>query len=758
MRFSTLVVRSLALRVLVCVSLSLSAWNHVFAEGTAQLMPYGTGRVGMQISNIASVTAGPYRGAPSENRVRFYAQTSETFYFGIRAFDRPSAPNVPTEINVYYRILRANGTVEVGPTLIANNATTGRILSYSKALAGPNALAAAGGAGYDALTYTPTYDGEYYIEIYQSADGGTTATANQNFLLAFFDFTVADNTSGAAVNGRVYSQGWSLITYWLDQSSIDNSFTGTDNDGTGPVNVVSGYPEFSGDPTQSLLESVFYGYSADSTVSRITFHDLRPLAFVLYFNRYGTDPASSDWTSSRKSVSLSGAATTLSNGYLVFLNEPDVVFPRASQPNVPTFPTTPIRGCPGAWKILVNVSAPGDIEVLLNFDGVAGYQAGGTDRYIYAYDVSPGIAQVDWDGKDGQGNTVNGTVQFTSSARILRGRTNLPLFDAELSPFGISVEGWQPDYSVPRLYWDDSQLTALSNTAANCDNSNAATFNNNVTSAGIDESVEGASQYDNGDPLTGNFLGNRGWDGEWLDGNSPKAQPTASTTRGASTPLVTCDDFGNYRILNTWFWSQERQSATGTFKVPSGCVLPVNLLYFAVEKQGTNARLKWTTTDEVNFDHFVVERSLDGRNYTALGIVQSRHSPLESSYSFDDNISGFSGQRIYYRLRQVDIDNSFRYSRVLTLITNLNGGLVLSGLVNPVKKTVRFQVATLQSGAAAIRICDNTGRVVYQQQKELLIGTNAIELTNLPGLAPGVYLLSVEAGDQRQVAKMVVSN
>jgi hypothetical protein len=742
---TTLLSRATTVRMLILLTFMGTAFSQAYAEGTKEVTPPGSQNVGLTISNISTVAAGPYRGAASENRVRFYTKANETFYFGLRAFDRPQAPNVPDEVDVYYRIVNAAGTQQVAPTLIANNAGPGRILTYDEAVNGPDALPAAGGNGYNALTFVPVTPGEFYIEIYQSSDAGATALTDQNLILAFFDFTVADDATSTAVTGRVFSQGWSLITFWLDETNHD-------------VNPTSLYPEFSGDITVAMQEAIFYGYNVDSTVSRITFHNFQPLAFVLYFNKYGVDPNNSNWLTGRRSTTLSGAATSLSNGYPVFLNEPDVtLFPLATQPLAPT--VTGISGCTGNYKIDLTTSAPGDIKIFVDRNGNGTYDPGTADFYLYALNVSPGVVHVSWDGLDGLGAPVAGNVSITSYASILRGRTNLPLFDAELNDLGISVEGLEPTYTVPRLYWDDSQLTFITNNIGNCSVNDPSTFNNNVTSNGLDASVEGASQYDNGDPLTGNFVGNRGWDGDWLDGTDPIVPATPDGSKGRSSLLQLCDDFGNFRILNTWFWSQEEQASSASFSTPSGsCVLPVTLVQFTAEKRNNIARLTWVAVSENNFHEYVVERSLNGTDFSDVAHVAGRGGNTRNTYSIDDNISGFSGQRIYYRLRQVDRDNSYRFSRVVVLLTNVQGDLVISGLVNPIRKDFRFQVSTTYAGAADIRIADASGRIVYQEQKTLLSGTNAIELARMPALSPGMYLLSVESNGIQKVQKLFVTN
>lgn len=93
-------------------------------------------------------------------------------------------------------------------------------------------------------------------------------------------------------------------------------------------------------------------------------------------------------------------------------------------------------------------------------------------------------------------------------------------------------------------------------------------------------------------------------------------------------------------------------------------ILPVQLSYFAVHKQGQAAALQWETSSELNNEYFVVQHSTDGENFTDLEVIKSQslhgnsNSLLHYSYlharpNLGDN---------YYRLKQVDFNGATTYS------------------------------------------------------------------------------------------------
>ena len=103
------------------------------------------------------------------------------------------------------------------------------------------------------------------------------------------------------------------------------------------------------------------------------------------------------------------------------------------------------------------------------------------------------------------------------------------------------------------------------------------------------------------------------------------------------------------------------------FGVVSNAVpLPVTLTAFDAQATGTAALCTWATASEVNNDHFVVERSLDGSTFTALGKVAGQGSTTAShAYRYTDAEAGRQGTNtVYYRLQQVDTDGKTSYSPV----------------------------------------------------------------------------------------------
>jgi RHS repeat-associated protein len=100
--------------------------------------------------------------------------------------------------------------------------------------------------------------------------------------------------------------------------------------------------------------------------------------------------------------------------------------------------------------------------------------------------------------------------------------------------------------------------------------------------------------------------------------------------------------------------------------------LPVTWLYFNGKTVGKNNILNWATANEQNSKQFNVERSLDALNFGQIGVVNAAgNSSQDHAYQYTDpNIDRLNSTYFFYRLKQVDLDGSFRYSNTIRLSYN----------------------------------------------------------------------------------------
>ncbi len=98
--------------------------------------------------------------------------------------------------------------------------------------------------------------------------------------------------------------------------------------------------------------------------------------------------------------------------------------------------------------------------------------------------------------------------------------------------------------------------------------------------------------------------------------------------------------------------------------------LPVRLESFSAElnREG-QAVLNWRTAAEDNFSKFGIEKSRSGSTWTPIGSVASQGGiDGKGTYRFTDSerIAGVT----YYRLKMIDLDNTYEHSRIVSIKDN----------------------------------------------------------------------------------------
>ena len=95
--------------------------------------------------------------------------------------------------------------------------------------------------------------------------------------------------------------------------------------------------------------------------------------------------------------------------------------------------------------------------------------------------------------------------------------------------------------------------------------------------------------------------------------------------------------------------------------------IPVELVYFKAEANNDNVLLSWATASELNNDYFEIQKSLDGRDFLPLQIVNGQGTTTQlTEYRAQDRPSK-SAKSIFYRLKQVDYDGKVEFYNVVKL-------------------------------------------------------------------------------------------
>ena len=174
----------------------------------------------------------------------------------------------------------------------------------------------------------------------------------------------------------------------------------------------------------------------------------------------------------------------------------------------------------------------------------------------------------------------------------------------------------------------------------------------------------------------------------------------------------------------------------------AGGTLPIELLSFTGKLQSENVKLNWSTSFEQNSKGFEIEKSLDGINFRKIGFVAGAgNSNSTRTYTFTDPHRAVEFN--YYRLKLVDIDNTFAYSDVV-LVKNAFGkqDVYLAG--NPITNSINIQFAKSPNGKVSVSIYDMKGSKIYTVTYNNYTQTSLQINTPNKLLAHGIYSVKVE--------------
>jgi len=168
-------------------------------------------------------------------------------------------------------------------------------------------------------------------------------------------------------------------------------------------------------------------------------------------------------------------------------------------------------------------------------------------------------------------------------------------------------------------------------------------------------------------------------------------------------------------------------------------ILPVELVEFNAQViEGNQALLSWVTESELNNKHFVIERSIDGQVFNAIGVVEGNGTSNNINYYSYIDETPFYG-RNYYRLKQIDFDGQYELSEVKSIVieADLPDAILYP---NPTKEITTMRVVSPFIADATLEIVSVTGQIL--RTEVIPMGTNSMEI-DLSEYQSGFYFINI---------------
>lgn len=183
----------------------------------------------------------------------------------------------------------------------------------------------------------------------------------------------------------------------------------------------------------------------------------------------------------------------------------------------------------------------------------------------------------------------------------------------------------------------------------------------------------------------------------------------------------------------------------------SSCALPVDLIAFSGKVAQRNHLLTWRTASTENFDQFSLEQSLNGLAFAELATIAPKPAAAFNNYQY--TAIAASNTTHYYRLKMLDRDGAFSYSKVISLVTQADNQITL--FPNPVRAMLFVTVESDTKQLAQASVYDAAGRLIVAQAIPLELGSTQAPIST-QDWASGLYFLRLEMKDAILTNKFVV--
>ncbi len=181
--------------------------------------------------------------------------------------------------------------------------------------------------------------------------------------------------------------------------------------------------------------------------------------------------------------------------------------------------------------------------------------------------------------------------------------------------------------------------------------------------------------------------------------------------------------------------------------------VPIEMNLFKAEQINSKVKLEWQTASEFNNDYFSIERSHNAIDFKEIAFVDGAGTSVNSlNYSFEDvnPLKGIS----YYRLKQTDFDQNFKYYHILPFTYKIKD-MHFDIYPNPLQGE-ELNVLFLNAKDVLVEIRDMTGKQVFNHSS--LSNQDRFEntLKIQAKLIPGIYYVILSSDNNTQTKKLIV--
>ena len=240
--------------------------------------------------------------------------------------------------------------------------------------------------------------------------------------------------------------------------------------------------------------------------------------------------------------------------------------------------------------------------------------------------------------------------------------------------------------------------------------------------------------------------------------------PSSSTPPGGSAPppsnqglrMRIISDFDNGVNPLTHSTVPSNGGQIEDYTIQLSMALPVELISFQAKPDRDAIQLTWQTAVERNNSRFEIQRSTSETTaFQTIGVIAGHGTTEEKQqYVFRDQ-DVKSNVQYYYRLKQIDFDERYEFSEIVTAILNTREQTQLKVFPNPTNNHINVSLEGRTEGITTLQLFNATGQMIASKT----INTNQsspveFDLRELPG---GVYIIQAIGKFEPQSEKVILN-
>jgi hypothetical protein len=181
--------------------------------------------------------------------------------------------------------------------------------------------------------------------------------------------------------------------------------------------------------------------------------------------------------------------------------------------------------------------------------------------------------------------------------------------------------------------------------------------------------------------------------------------------------------------------------------------LPVSITNFSGKNNGDYNTLSWTAGQELGLSHYELQKGTNENNFNTIETIQALNNQSESfNYSRND-LADKSKQVTYYRLKTVDHDGKYAYSKTVAIANKENYSFQLSD--NPFTNSITIKFNSQPRQLIRLSLYNQHGTLIRSQKTTGNGIAMSYTMNNLNNIPAGTYTLEVVVGNKTVTQKVI---